>query len=150
MNRNIMITCTKSSKHYNISVDITTLFRYSNKVRYSAKHYIKTTGQPTHSTWRRLNPEKYKIAKPEFYQKLEFGIIRLYKNPWLSPLHMVPKPAWRPCGDFRRLIATSTANRYPIPHNHDFTRSLKGIQIFTKLDLIKAYYQISVAEKDTL
>lgn len=119
-------------------------------MRYSAKHYIKTTGQPTHSTLRKLSPEKYKIANPEFHHMLEFGIIHSSKIPWLSRLHMAQQPAWRPCGDFSRLIATSTVYRYRIPHNHDFIRSLQGIQIFTKLDLIKAYYQISVAEEDTL
>lgn len=64
---------------------------------------------------------------------------------------MVPKPditASRPCRGFRYINATRTADRYPIPHIHDFTMSLKETQCFTKLDLIKAYYQIPVEEED--
>ena len=64
---------------------------------------------------------------------------------------MVQKPetgAWRPCGDFRNLNAKTVPDRYPIPHLHDFAMGLQGTKIFTKLDLVKAYYQIPVAEED--
>ena len=42
----------------------------------------------------------------------------------------------------------STHFRYPIPHLHDVAMGLQGTRIFTKLDLVKAYYQIPVAEED--
>ena len=64
---------------------------------------------------------------------------------------MVQKPetgTWRPCGDFRNLNAKTVPDRYPIPHLHDFAMGLQGTKIFTKLDLVKAYYQIPVAEED--
>lgn len=62
---------------------------------------------------------------------------------------MVPKPetgAWQPCEDFRNLNAKIVPDKYPIPHLHDFTIGLQGTTIFTKLDLVKAYYQILVTE----
>ena len=64
---------------------------------------------------------------------------------------MVQKPetgAGRPCGDFRNLNAKTVPDRYPIPHLHDFAMGLQGTKIFTKLDLVKAYNQIPVAEED--
>ena len=39
-------------------------------------------------------------------------------------------------------------DRYPIPLLHDFAIVLQGITIFTKLNLVKAYYQIPVLEED--
>lgn len=79
------------------------------------------------------------------------GIIRPSSSPYASPLHLVPKQqegAWRACGDFRRLNAQTTPDKYPVPNLADFAVTLQGARIFTKLDLRKAFYQIPVAEED--
>lgn len=39
-------------------------------------------------------------------------------------------------------------DRYPLPHIHDFATNLHGINIFSTIDLTKAYYQIPVHEPD--
>ncbi|CAE1306093.1 unnamed protein product [Acanthosepion pharaonis] len=130
---------------------ITTPFQYTETVRHNAEHHIDTTGPPTHSSPRRLRPDKYKLAKAEFQHMLDLGIIRPSSSPYSSPLHMVPKPnsgAWRPCGDFRKLNATTIPDKYPIPHLHDFAVGLQGATVFTKLDLVKAFHQIPVAKED--
>ena len=63
---------------------------------------------------------------------------------------MVPKAsgAWRPCGDYRR-IAITRDDRYTTPHIRDFpAAALSGARLFSKIDLVKEYHQISVAEED--
>ncbi|GFR95847.1 Pol polyprotein [Elysia marginata] len=75
------------------------------------------------------------------------GIVRRSKSPWSSPLHIVPKPdgKWRPCGDYRRLNASTEDDRYPLPHIQDFNNHLAGCRVFSKIDLIIGYHQIPMA-----
>ena len=63
---------------------------------------------------------------------------------------MVPKPGggWRPCGDYRRLNQITTPDGYPLPNMQDLTNHLYNAMVFSKLDLIKGYHQVLVAEAD--
>ena len=78
------------------------------------------------------------------------GIIRRFSSPWALPFHLVPKPSRgsRPCGDYRRLNAATLPDRYSLPHIQDFAARLDGAKIFYKVDLIRGYHQVPVAEAD--
>ncbi|KAK3701031.1 hypothetical protein RRG08_063284 [Elysia crispata] len=115
--------------------------------KHGVEHHIITQGPPTHSRARRLDQAKLSAAKAEFLQMEDMGIIRRSKSAWSSPLHMVPKAdgKWRPCGDYRRLNASTDDDRYPLPHIQDFNNHLAGCQVFSKIDLIRGYHQIPMA-----
>ncbi|GFN92154.1 Gag-Pol polyprotein [Plakobranchus ocellatus] len=115
--------------------------------KHGVEHHIITQGPPTHSRASRLDQAKLSAAKAEFLQMEDMGIIRRFKSAWSSPLHMVPKADgnWHPCGDYRRLNASTDDDRYPLPHIQDFNNHLAGCKVFSKIDLIKGYHQIPMA-----
>jgi len=120
------------------------------KVEHGVEHFIPTQVPPVHSRYRRLPPDKLRLAKAEFANMESMGIIRRSSSPWSSPLHMVEKRAggWRPCGDYRRVNDATIDDRYPIPHVQDFSNNLSGSRIFSKVDLVRGYHQIPVHPAD--
>lgn len=121
-----------------------------NPKPHSVTHWIETRGPPVYSPARRLSPEKLLAVKKEFGELLRQGIIRPSKSQWASAIHLVPKKptGYRICGDFRRINHVTIPDRYPVPHIQDFTHTLSGRSIFSKIDLVKAYHQIPVEPQD--
>lgn len=120
-------------------------------IHHGTVHHIRTTpGPPISCAPRRLAPDKLLIAKEQFAAMLKNGTARPSESPWSSPLHLAPKKSsgWRPCGDYRMLNARTIPDRYPIRNIHDFTHNISGCQVFSTIDLVKAYNQIPVNSED--
>ena len=67
----------------------------------------------------------------------------------LSMLKCTPRD-WLPCSDFHALNKATVPDWYPVPHFQDFTTMLYRNMIFTQIDLIRVFHQISVASENIL
>ena len=64
---------------------------------------------------------------------------------------MVPKKdknSCGTCGNYRRLNAVTKKDRYPVPHINSCLDRLHGNSVFSKLDIVRAYHHIPMAEAD--
>ena len=132
------------------------------EVKHGVRHHIPTNGHPVQSRARKLDPEKLKVAKEEIDKLVKLGVCQRAKSEWASPLMVAKKPClspcsctpttpcggWRVCGDYRRLNAITTDDKYPVRAIQDFNAELHGKTIFSKIDLMKGYHQIPVADED--
>ena len=57
---------------------------------------------------------------------------------------------WRPYGDFHKLNSATVLNKYPLQFIQDFIYRIADCRIFFKIDLVKAFFRIPLAEKDRL
>jgi len=122
--------------------------RNSHQIKHNdVCHKIITTSYPCSARPRQLSTEKLACAQEEINQLIEAGIVRRSNSPYSSPLHMVPKQTetggtFRLCGDYRQLNKITVEDKYPVPNAQTLFYRLAGANVFSKIDLVKAYHQI--------
>ena len=113
-------------------------------------HFIRTSDPNMFSKFRRLAPDKLAASKKVFKDMKAMGICQKASSPWSSPLHIVTKKdgILHPCGDYRHKNRLKEPDNYPLHNIADVTTYLHGAKIFSKLDLLKGYYQVPMNPAD--
>jgi hypothetical protein len=55
---------------------------------------------------------------------------------------------WRLCIDYRQLNKATIKNQYPLPRIDDLFNQMKGVIVFSKIDLRSGYHQLQIKEDD--
>ena len=80
---------------------------------------------------------------------LKLGIIEPSSSQFSSPVVPVRKKdgSLRLCIDYRKINSVTKTDKFPMPNLNDSIYSAHNINYFSKLDLIKGYYQIPLDEE---
>ena len=54
----------------------------------------------------------------------------------------------RLCIDYRKLNKITIKNKYPLPRVDDLFDQLKGVSVFSKIELRSGYYQQKIKQED--
>ena len=98
----------------------------------------------------RMAPKEMEEIKSELEELLNKGYIRPSGSPWMATVPFVRKKygSLRLCIDYRELNKLTIQNKYPLPCIDDLFDQLRGVGIFSKIDLKSGYHQLRIAEGD--
>jgi hypothetical protein len=89
-----------------------------------------------------MSQDELRVLKKYLDDNLKKGFIRASSSPDASPVLFVKKPGGglRFCVDYRALNAITVKDRYPLPLVSETLARLSKAQVFTKLDVIAAFF----------
>ncbi|KAM2869733.1 hypothetical protein FF1_017608 [Malus domestica] len=98
----------------------------------------------------RMAPVELRELKIQLQELLVKGFIQPSSSPWGAPVLFVRKKdgTLRLCIDYRQLNRVAIKNHYPLPRIDDLFDQLKGVCVFSKIDLRSGYYQLKIKNKD--
>jgi hypothetical protein len=98
----------------------------------------------------KMSVEELKELKKQLTELQESGYIRLSSSPWGAPVLFVQKKdgSQRMCVDYRSLNDVTIKNKYPLPHIEDLFDRMRGVRVFSKIDLRSGYHQMKIMPSD--
>ena len=109
--------------------------------------------RPTVDGERRRSPADRGILIDVVKDMEAAGLIRASKSPWSSQPVLVKKmrdgvgiAEKRPCWDYRRVNDRIVGDAHPLPLPENMFAELTGSQVFSKMDLLKGFWQIPLDE----
>ncbi|KAL0553669.1 hypothetical protein IC582_007570 [Cucumis melo] len=98
----------------------------------------------------RMAPSELKELKMQLQELVDKGYIRPSVSLWGAPVLFMEKKdgTLRLCIDYRQLNKVTIRNKYPLPRIDDLFDQLRGVALFSKIDLRSGYHQLKVRESD--
>ena len=105
---------------------------------------------PISMTPHRMALVELQELKVQIQGLLDKGFIRPSTSPWGAPVLFAKKKdkTLRLCIDYRQLNRVTIKNRYPLPRIDDLFDQLRGVRVYSKIDLHTRYHQLRVRGAD--
>ena len=97
-----------------------------------------------------LNPKEQEVCRTFVNEHLKSRKIVPSKSLQALPFFFIPKKdgSVRPCQDYQYLNSCTVKNAYPLPLISDLIDKLKGLLIFTKMDIRWGYNNVLIKPED--
>ena len=97
---------------------------------------------PISMTSHRMAPVELQELRVQLQELLDKGFIRPSTSPWGAPVLFAKKKdkTLRLCIDYRQLNRVTIKNRYPLPRIDDLFDQLRGVRVYSKIDLRTSYH----------
>jgi hypothetical protein len=111
---------------------------------------LKLGTEPIARTPCRMSTPELQELKMQLKELLDLGLIHPSVSPWGAPIIFIQKKdgSWRLCIDYRQLNKATIKNQYPLPRIDDLFDQMKGVTVFSKIDLRLGYHQLRIKEDD--
>ena len=105
---------------------------------------------PIYMTPHRMAPVELQELKVQLQELLDKGFIKPSTSPWSTPVLFAKKKdkTLRLCIDYRQLNRVTIKNQYPLPRIDDLFDQLRGVSVYSKIDLLTGYHLLRVREAD--
>ena len=105
---------------------------------------------PISMTQHRMASIKLQELRVQLQELLDKGFIRPSTSPWGSPVLFAKTKdkTLRLCIDYRKLNRATIKNRCPLPRIDDLFDQLRGVRVYSTIDLRTSYHQLRVRETD--
>ena len=105
---------------------------------------------PISMTPHKMAPVELQELRVQLKELLDKGFIRTSTSPWGAPVLFAKKKdkTLRLCIDYRQLNRVTIKNRYPLPRIDDLIDQLRGVRVYSKIDLHTGYHQLRVGDTD--
>ena len=101
-------------------------------------------------TSHRMAPVELQELRVQLQEPLDKRFIRPSTSPWGAPVLFAKKrgKTLRLCMNYRQLNRVTIKNRYPLPRIDDLFDQLRGVRVYSMIDLRTGYHQLRVRETD--
>ena len=98
----------------------------------------------------RIAPVELQGLRVQLQELLDKGFIRPSTSPWGASVLVAKKKGktLRLCIDYKKLSSVTIKNRYPLPSIDDLFDQLRGLRVYSMIDLRAGYHQLRVRDTD--
>jgi hypothetical protein len=98
----------------------------------------------------RMGVDELEELKKQMKELQDKGFIHPSSSPWGAPVIFVDKKdgTQRMCIDYRSLNEVTIKNKNPLPRIDDLFDQLRGVCVFSKIDLCSGYHQLKIQNLD--